>query len=371
MVKNVSSVGVNYNAIQARKLTSSNNLYNKSVPEDKVQFSSLAFKGAAMNKVVNDGAKAVTKKLPVALAAVLALVGIKGLSKTKESGEEVVLQEKVLTPEEIAEKQAAALKAKQESAEHPEAKTVSKDFNMESNFIKEYYPVKSISDNELIISAIGSPWDGFKSVEVKYGLYKDTLTSIELVTLVNKDGSCIKIINGEDGQATAKYIDKKGVERDIPLLNFEKLKEMNKELLSCRRPRKREAIIQKYQKNAEEYKNSYGLGGNNTTEEWMISTGDSSACLRKNSIKHTSTSSSSSSSSSSCPEAVRLRAKAAEYRRLAAECKGLTSGLIMDADEDAYSYYMGLASGCEREADHEEFLDRLYRENEQLYFKMY
>ena len=93
MVKNVSSVGVNYNAIQARKLTSSNNLYNKSVPEDKVQFSSPAFKGAAMNKVVNDGAKAVTKKLPAALAAVLAFVGIKGLSKAKESGEEVVLQE--------------------------------------------------------------------------------------------------------------------------------------------------------------------------------------------------------------------------------------------------------------------------------------
>lgn len=363
-VSNVSSM----NSVSYR------NMYNlrKNNMNLSQSYSGISFKGSLANEVVKKGAKEGVKKVPVVLAAIAGFLGISGLAKNKETEAvvEVVPQEKVLTPEEIAEKQAAALKAKQESAEHPEAKTVSKDFSMKSNFVKEYYPVKSISDNELIISAIGSPWDGFKSVEVKYGLYNDTLTSIEQVTLVNKDGSCIKIINGEDGQATAKYIDKKGVERDIPLLNFEKLKEMNKELLSCRRPKKREAIIQKYQKNAEEYEYSFGLGGNNTTEEWMISTGDSQTCLRKNSIKQTTSSSSSSSSSSSCPEADALRRKAAEYRRLAKEYNGSLSGIPMDQDEDAYSYINDLADTCDYRAAVIEAREELYRTNPGLYWKV-
>ena len=376
MVKNISSTGVNYNSIQLRRLNPSYNLYNQPVQEDKVQFSSPAFKGAAVNKVVNEGTKAVTKKLPAALAAILTFIGIKGLSKSKETVEKDVPQEKVLTPEEIAEKQAAALKAKQESAAHQDVRSVSEDFNMESDYIKKYYPVKSMSDEELIISAQGTPFFCFESAEIKYGLYGDAITSIELVTLVNKNGSCIKIINGEDGQATAKYIDRKGVEYNIPLLNFEKLVKMNKELSACRNSKKIERIIQRYQKDVEEYKYTFGLGGNNTTEAWMISTGADQACLRNNSIKQSSSSSSSSSTyySSDNPEVGNIelyRGLAAKYRRLAEENRG---GIAYDGDGDpvdAYRHYSAMADLNERNAAFHEHAARVYEKNEAAYFKNY
>jgi hypothetical protein len=324
------------------------------------------------NEVVKKGAKEGVKKLPVVLAAIAAFLGVKGLSKNKETEAvvEVAPQEKVLTPEEIAEKQAAILKAKQESAAHPDARCASIVFDRNS-YDKKYYPIKSKSDDELVTSPKGYPWHEFESVEVKYGLYNDMLTSIELVTMVNKDGSCIKIINGEGGKATAKYIDKEGVEYDIPVLNFKKLEELNEKLSSCKKTKKRERIIKKYQEDANRYKYSYGLGDDNTTENWMISTGDPGTCLRKNSIKQTTSSSSSSSSSSSCPEADALRREAAEYRRLAKEYNGSLSGIPMDQDEDAHSYFMSLADSCERRARAIEHSEEVYRTNPELWYKMY
>jgi hypothetical protein len=99
----------------------------------------------------------------------------------------------------------------------------------------------------------------------------------------------------------------------------------------------------------------------------MISTGDPGTCLRKNSIKQTT----SSSSSSSCPEADALRCKAVEYRRLAKEYNGSLSGIPMDQDEDAHSYFMSLADSCERRARAIEHSEEVYRTNPELWYKMY